>query len=477
MVANDKAPFFAFHIMQPSSTSPAELDSPLPSSPLPTENPAPHRKPLWKHIYFWVLLGVVLGVAFGLLFPSRGGEAGLAEQMKPLGDGFINLIKMLIAPIIFLTVVGGIASVGDLKKVGRIGIKAFVYFEVVTTLAMLLALGAVHLLKPGVGVNYAPSASELKKLATFSEAAWEQSAVDFVLHIIPKTFVSAFSEGEITQVLLVSLLMGVALAKMGPRAKPLLSAFQLLSQAFFVIVGFVVWLAPLAAFGAMASTVGSAGITALLALFKMMAVFYLACAVFVFGVLGFIAHITGFSLWKYLRFIREEILLVLGTSSSETALPPMMAKLECAGCAQNVVGIVLPAGYSFNLDGTSIYLAMAIVFLSQATNTPLSLGQELGLMALLLLTSKGAAAVTGGGFITLAATLATTGTIPVAGIALLLGIDRFMSEARSLTNLIGNAVAAVVVAKWENEFDHARAEIVLNGGEPFNNESDAAQTV
>ncbi len=443
-----------------------ELDSPLPAAPLPTEADDPrHPRPFWKHIYFWVLLGVVLGVCFGLLFPSRDGEVGLAEQMKPLGEGFISLIKMLIAPIIFLTVVSGIASVGDLKKVGRVGVKALVYFEVVTTLAMLLALGAVHLLKPGVGVNYTPSAGELKKLATYSAAAKDQNAVDFVLHVIPKTFVSAFSEGEITQVLLVSLLIGVALAKMGPRANPLTHTMQLLSQTFFIVVGFVVWLAPIAAFGAMASTVGSAGVVALLALLKMMAAFYLTCAVFVFGVLGLVAHIYGFSIGKYLRFIKEEILLVLGTSSSETALPPMMAKLERVGCARNVVGIVLPSGYSFNLDGTSIYLAMAIVFLAQATNTPLSFAQEMGLLALLLLTSKGAAAVTGGGFITLAATLSSTNnTALVAGLAILIGIDRFMSEARAITNLIGNGLATLIIAKSEGELDMTLAQPVLRMG-------------
>jgi aerobic C4-dicarboxylate transport protein len=423
----------------------------------------PTSKPFHHHLYFWVLLGVVLGVLFGLVFPSHGGQAGLAEEMKPLGEGFINLIKMLIAPIIFLTVVGGIASVGDLKKVGRVGIKALIYFEVVTTLAMLLALGAVHLLKPGVGVNYAPSASEVKKLATYNAAAQEQSAVDFVLHVIPKTFVSAFADGEITQVLLVSILLGIALAKMGSKADPLTRTMHLLSQAFFTIVGFIVWLAPIAAFGAMASTVGTAGVAALVALLKMMAVFYLVCAVFVFGVLGAVAKLYGFNIWKYLRFIKEEILLVLGTSSSESALPPMMAKLESAGCAQSVVGIVLPAGYSFNLDGTSIYLAMAIVFLSQATNTPLSFGQEAGLLALLLLTSKGAAAVTGGGFITLAATLSSThNTQLVAGLAILIGIDRFMSEARAITNLIGNGLATFIIAKSEGELDLERAAPVLS---------------
>jgi aerobic C4-dicarboxylate transport protein len=447
---------------------PGNLDSgalDLPPEPLPTESElddVKHHKPFYHHIYFWVLLGVVLGVIFGLVFPSRNGEPGLAEQMKPLADAFISLIKMLIAPIIFFTVVGGIASVGDLGKVGRVGLKAFLYFELITTLAMLIALGAVHLFKPGAGVNYTPTASEVKKIATYSEAASEQSAVDFILHVIPKTFTSAFAEGEILQVLLVSILMGIALAKMGARAKPLTDAMHLVSQAFFIIVGFVVWLAPLAAFGAMASTVGSAGIQALVALLKMMAVFYLTCVVFIFGVLGLVARMFGFSLLKYLRYIKDEILLVLGTSSSESALPPMMAKLERAGCSPSVVGIVLPSGYSFNLDGTSIYLAMAIVFLAQATNTPLSFAQEMGLMGLLLLTSKGAAAVTGGGFITLAATLSTTNNASlVAGLAILIGIDRFMSEARAITNLIGNGLATFVIAKSEGELDPALAAPVL----------------
>jgi aerobic C4-dicarboxylate transport protein len=428
----------------------------------PTLSASPTKKPFWRHIYFWVLLGVVLGVIFGLLFPSQNGEPGLAEAMKPLADAFISLIKMLIAPIIFFTVVGGIASVGDLSKVGRVGLKAFAYFELVTTFAMMIALGAVHLLKPGVGVNYTPSASEVKKLATYSEAATHQSTVDFVLHVIPKTFISAFSEGEILQVLLVSILMGVALAKMGQRARIITDFIHAASQAFFIIVGIVVWLAPLAAFGAMASTVGSAGVQALLALVKMMAVFYATCLIFVFVVLGIIAHAFGFSILKYLRYIKDEILLVLGTSSSESALPPMMEKLENAGCARSVVGIVLPAGYSFNLDGTSIYLAMAIVFLAQATNTHLSLAQEMGLMGLLLLTSKGAAAVTGGGFITLAATLSSThNTALVAGLAILIGIDRFMSEARAITNLIGNGLATFIIARSEGELDMQKAAPVL----------------
>ena len=442
-----------------SQTGINDSDTALPPEP-PTESS--HSKPFYKHIYFWVLLGVALGVIFGVVFPSRGGEPGLAEKMKPLGEGFIALIKMLIAPIIFLTVVGGIASVGDLRKVGRVGIKALVYFELVTTLAMIIALGMVHLIQPGVGVNYTPSAGDLKKLAIYNEAAGEQNTVDFVLHIIPKTFVGAFAEGEILQVLLISVLLGVALAQMGKKAEPLTHAMKLASQAFFIVVGYVVWLAPIAAFGAMSATVGNAGVNALVKLLTMMGAFYLTCALFIFVVLGLIAHIYGFSLWKYLRFIKEEILLVLGTSSSESALPPMIAKMERVGCSQSVVGIVLPAGYSFNLDGTSIYLAMAIVFLSQATNTPLSLGQELGLLALLLLTSKGAAAVTGGGFITLAATLSSThNTTLVAGLAILIGIDRFMSEARAITNLIGNGLATLIIAKSEGELDMQAAKPVL----------------
>ena len=423
---------------------------------------SPPHKPFYRHIYFWVLVGVALGVGCGLIFPSHKGEIGLAEQMKPLADGFISLIKMLIAPIIFLTVVGGIASVGDLRKVGRVGLKALVYFEVVTTVAMFLALGMAHAAQPGIGVDYKPSASETKKLATYNEAAGHQSAVDFVLHVIPTTFVSAFTGGEILQVLLVSILMGFALARMGERARPLIDLLHRAGEAFFLIVGMVVWLAPAAAFGAMASTVGSSGIGALLALVKLMAVFYATCLIFVFGVLGLIARVYGFRMLAYLRFIKDEILLVLGTSSSESALPPMMAKLEGAGCARSVVGIVVPAGYSFNLDGTSIYLAMAVVFLAQATNAHLSWGQELGLMALLLLTSKGAAAVTGGGFITLAATLSSThNTTLVAGLAILIGVDRFMSEARAITNLIGNGLAAFVIARSEGELDRKRAAPLL----------------
>ncbi len=445
-----------------------------------TSPSVPTPRKLWYHqIYFWVLMGVVLGVLYGVGFPTTPAEGqftllrpgGLfshfpvANQFKVVAEGFIQLIKMVIAPIIFTTVVAGIASVGDLRKVGRVGLKALVYFELVTTLAMLMALAVVHVAKPGVGVNFKPPAADVKQAADYSAEGEKQSVKTFILHIIPKTIVGAFAEGDILQVLLVSILVGVSLAQMGEKAQPLIHAIQLISQAMFAIVGYIVWLAPLAAFGAMASTVGDSGLAALLALLKMMACVYATCALFVFVVLALLAYFNGFHLWWYLVYIKDEILLVLGTSSSESALPPMIAKMERVGCAQNVVGIVLPAGYSFNLDGTSIYLAMAIVFLAQVTNTPMSFGVELELLGLLLLTSKGAAAVTGGGFITLAATLsATHNTALVAGLAVLLGIDRFMSEARSITNLIGNGMATLIIAKSEKALDYSKAGPVLLRG-------------
>lgn len=467
-------------IASPAPSAADDGDASLPPRPLPTETTrAP--KPFYKLLYFWVLVAVVLGVVYGFAFPSKPapGQFDLGAPGSPLagfpkgeafewlGKLFVNLVKMIIGPIIFCTIVAGIASVGDLKKVGRVGIKALVYFELVTTLAMVIALVVVHVVRPGEGVNYTPSAAEVKKAEGYAAQAKEQSVTDFVMHVVPRTAVSAFTEGEILQVLLISVLLGVALTKMGARAQPLVHAIHLASQAFFAIVGFIVWLAPVAAFGAMAATVGTSGIKALLALLKMMGCFYLTCVLFIFVVLGLIAYLNGFSILKYLRHIKDEILLVLGTSSSESALPPMMEKLERTGCAQNVVGIVLPSGYSFNLDGTSIYLAMAIVFLSQATGAGLTLGQELGLLGLLLLTSKGAAAVTGGGFITLAATLSATNNPKLtAGLAVLIGIDRFMSEARAITNLIGNGLATLLIAKSERELDYAKAGPVLRGDGP-----------
>ncbi len=456
---------------------PIPPDPSLPAKPLPTE-PHPH-KPWHKQIYFWVVAGVVLGVMYGFCFPTAptSGQFSLrrpgtvweifpvASAFKPIAEGFISLIKMLIAPIIFMTVVAGIASVGDLRKVGRVGLKALVYFELVTTLAMLIALAVVHVAKPGVGVNFKASAADVQKAGDYNAAAQKQNATDFILHIIPKTLVGAFADGDILQVLLVSILVGVSLAQMGEKAQPLLHAIHLISQALFAIVGYLVWLAPAAAFAAIAATVGESGLTALAALLKMMGCVYATCLLFVSVVLTLLAYLNGFSMWKYLLYIKDEILLVLGTSSSESALPPIMAKMERVGCAQSVVGIVLPAGYSFNLDGTSIYLAMSVVFLAQVTNTPMSFGTELELLGLLLLTSKGAAAVTGGGFITLAATLsATHNTALVAGLAVLLGIDRFMSEARAITNLIGNGLATLIIAKSEHELDYAKAGPVLLEG-------------
>ncbi len=420
----------------------------------------PHHaapKKLYQHLYFQVLVAIAIGAMLGFFFPSVG------TKMKPFGDGFIKLIKMLIAPIIFLTVVVGIATIGDLKKLGRVGLKSLFYFEVVTTLALVIGLVVVKLFRPGVGINADASTLDMKAVEQYATTAKSQSTVEFFLHIIPDTIIGAFAQGEILQVLLVAVLFGVALTAMGGRGQMVLDLLEKLSQTFFGIIAMVMKIAPIGAFGAMAFTIGKYGIGTLLPLMKVMLCVYITCLLFIFVVLGLIARANGFSLWKFLRYIREEILIVLGTSSSESALPRMMLKLENLGCTKSVVGLVIPTGYSFNLDGTSIYLTIAAIFVAQATNTHLTLAQELGILGVLLLTSKGAAAVTGGGFITLAATLSSTGTIPVAGLTLLLGIDRFMSEARALTNLIGNGVATVVVARWEGEFDHERATIILNG--------------
>jgi aerobic C4-dicarboxylate transport protein len=450
-------------------------DSLLPPGPSPTETTRTAR-PFYRLLYFWVLVAVAAGVAYGICFPAKAepGQFNLGapgrtcanfpkgEDFKWLGDLFVNLVKMIIAPIIFCTIVAGIATVGDLKKVGRVGLKALVYFELITTLAMLIALGVVHLVKPGVGVHYQPSAAERQKAEDFNQQGKEQHVKDFILHIIPKTAVSAFTEGDLLQVLLISVLFGVALTKMGAHARPLVHLIEAAGRAFFSIVGIIVLMAPLAAFGAMAATVSTSGVKALYALLGMMGCVYATCLLFVFGVLGSVAYLNGFSIFKYLRHIKDEILLVIGTSSSESALPPLLEKLVRTGCSPSVAGLVLPAGYSFNLDGTSIYLAMAIVFLAQATGAALSFGQELGLLGLLLLTSKGSAAVTGGGFITLAATLSSTNNPKLlAGLALLIGIDRFMSEARAITNLIGNGLAALLIAKSEKELDYSKAGPVL----------------
>ncbi len=410
------------------------------------------KLPLYRHLYFQVVCAILIGILLGHFYPT------VAVKMQPLGDAFIKTIKMLIAPIIFCTVVHGIASMNDMKKVGRVGLKAIIYFEVVTTLALAVGLIIINLWQPGVGMNVDPSAIDTKSIQSYATQAKSQSTVDYLLHIIPATVVGAFAEGEILQVLFISLLFAFALHIVGERGRPVLAIIDSAAHVFFGIVAIVMRAAPLGAFGAMAFTIGKYGVAALLSLGELMAAFYVTCLIFIFCVLGTIARLTGFRILRFIRYIKEELLIVLGTSSSEAVLPRMIAKMEILGCDRSVVGLVIPTGYSFNLDGTCIYLTMATLFLAQATNTDLSLMQQLGVLAVLLLTSKGAAGVTGSGFIVLAATLSSVGTIPVASIALILGIDRFMSEARALTNLVGNGVATIVVAKWENALDMARLQ-------------------
>jgi aerobic C4-dicarboxylate transport protein len=412
---------------------------------------------LAKSLYLQVILAVIVGALLGHFFPAAG------EKMKPFGDGFIRLVKMLIAPIVFATVVTGIAKMGDLKKVGRVGLKGLAYFEVLTTVALAIGLVVAKVFRPGAGMHVNPTSLDAKAVASYTVAGQHEGTVDFILHIIPRDAADAFARGDILQVLFFSVLFGVALAAMKEHGRPVLQFVDGLGGVFFKMVGLIMKLAPLGAFGAMAFTVGKYGVGSLASLGKLMACFYLTAALFVVVVLGLVMRWAGLSLFQFLRYIKEEILLVLGTSSSEVALPLLMRKMERLGCSKPVVGMVVPMGYSFNLDGTAIYLTLATLFIAQATGTTLTLGQELEILAVLLLTSKGAAAVTGGGFITLAATLSAVGTIPVAGLALLLGIDRFMSEARAITNLIGNGVASVAVSKWEGELDVERARAVLAG--------------
>jgi aerobic C4-dicarboxylate transport protein len=420
------------------------------------EVPAHHR-PFFRSLYFQVLTAIALGVLLGHFYPQLG------EQMKPFGDAFIKAIKMMIAPIIFCTVVHGIASMQDMKKVGRVGLKALIYFEVLTTLALIVGLIVANTLQPGAGMNIDPSTIDTKAIQGFVAKSREQGTVQFLMDIIPNTVVGAFAQGEILQVLFFAVLFAFGLQMLGARGQVLLGVIDQASHALFAVVGIIMKAAPLGAFGAMAFTIGKYGVETLYSLAHLMIAFYTNCIIFILVVLGAVAWLAGFNILKFIRYIKEELLIVLGTSSSESVLPRMIAKMENLGCEQSVVGLVIPTGYSFNLDGTCIYLTMAALFLAQATGTELSFAQQLGIIAILLLTSKGAAGVTGSGFIVLAATLSSVGTIPVASIALILGVDRFMSEARALTNLIGNGVATVVVSRWEGALDVERMRRHLDG--------------
>jgi aerobic C4-dicarboxylate transport protein len=412
-------------------------------------------KPFYKSLYLQVLTAIAIGVALGHFYPETG------AAMKPLGDGFIKLIKMIIAPIIFCTVVLGIAGMEDMKKVGKTGGLALLYFEIVSTLALLVGLVIVNVVQPGAGMNVNVATLDTKGIAAYTGPGKMGTTVDFLLNIIPSSVVDAFAKGDILQVLMFSVLFGFALHRFGGKDSIVYSFVEKFSHVLFGIVGIIMKVAPIGAFGAMAFTIGKYGIGTLTSLGSLMGTFYLTCLVFIFGVLGVIARIHGFSVWKLVKYIKEELFIVLGTSSSESVLPRIMVKMENLGAKKSTVGLVVPTGYSFNLDGTSIYLTMAAVFIAQATNTPMTIMQQVTLLAVLLLTSKGAAGVTGSGFIVLAATLSAVGGVPVAGLALILGIDRFMSEARALTNLVGNSVATLVVARWTGDLDVARMKAHL----------------
>ena len=408
------------------------------------------KKPFYKVLYVQVLFAIFCGVMLGVFYPK------LAVDMKPFGDGFIKLIKMIIAPVIFCTVVAGIAGMQDMKKIGRVGGKALLYFEVVSTFALAIGLAVANIIRPGDGFNANVATLDTKSIAEFTAKAKAQTTVDFLMNIIPNTAVDAFAKGDILQVLLFAILFGFALSLLGERGRPITKLVDDLSHVIFGVVGIIMKVAPIGAFGAMAFTIGKFGLASLLPLAKLMGSFYLTCGLFIFVVLGIIARLTGFSIFRFIAYIKEELLIVLGTSSSESALPALMRKLEKLGCSKPVVGLVVPTGYSFNLDGTNIYMTMAALFVAQACNVDLTFGQQLTILGVAMLTSKGASGITGAGFITLAATLAVVPTVPVAGMALILGIDRFMSECRALTNFIGNGVATVVVSHWENELDHDR---------------------
>ncbi|EJN31309.1 Na+/H+ dicarboxylate symporter [Pseudomonas sp. GM84] len=420
------------------------------------------RQPLYKSLYVQVIFAITIGILLGHFYP----ETGVA--LKPLGDGFVKLIKMVIAPIIFCTVVSGIAGMQSMKSVGKTGGYALMYFEVVSTIALIIGLVVVNVVQPGAGMHVDVSTLNASSVAAYAAAGAQQTTVGFLLNIIPNTIVGAFANGDILQVLMFSVLFGFALHRLGSYGKPVLDLIDRFAHVMFNIINMIMKLAPVGAFGAMAFTIGQYGVGSLVQLGYLMACFYITCLAFILIVLGGICRAHGFSVLKLIRYIREELLIVLGTSSSESALPRMLAKMERLGAKKSVVGLVIPTGYSFNLDGTSIYLTMAAVFIAQATDTHMDITHQITLLLVLLVASKGAAGVTGSGFIVLAATLSAVGHLPVAGLALILGIDRFMSEARALTNLIGNAVATVVVAKWVNEMDNDKlASELASGGAPL----------
>lgn len=415
-----------------------------------TEHGVPEGKlPLYRQLYVQVIAGICIGILVGHFFPHFGSE------MKPLGDGFIKLIKMLLAPIIFCTIVVGIARMGDIKEVGKVGAKALLYFEILSSIALVVGLVVVNVLKPGSGMNVDPSTLDGSSISAYTNgaAAHNGGAVDFLMNVIPKTIVGAFAEGNVLQIILFAVLFGAALSKVGPRAKPFIDTLDQFLQGVFGVVRMVMALAPIGAFGAIAFTIGKYGIGSLASYGKLIVAVYGTCLLFIVVVLGTVCRICGISLRAYLRYIREELLITFGTASSESVLPQMMNKLERAGCRKSVVGMVLPAGYTFNPDGTAIYLTIGAVFVAQATGVDLTLGQQLLILGVLMLTSKGSAGVAGAGFVTLAATLGSIHTIPVAGLVLLVGVDRFLNEARAITNLVGNGLATIAVAKWEGVFD------------------------
>ncbi|MDX7612274.1 dicarboxylate/amino acid:cation symporter [Aeromonas caviae] len=413
-----------------------------------------HKK-IVSSLYFQVILAITIGICLGHVYPSLGAD------MKPLGDGFVKLIKMIIAPVIFCTVVTGIAGMESMKAVGKTGAIALIYFEVVSTLALIIGLCVVNVLQPGAGMNVDPSSLDASAISVYADQAQSQGIIPFLLDMIPASVIGAFAGGNILQVLLFAVLFGFSLHHIGEKGKPIFNIIDGFSQVIFGIINMIMKLAPVGAFGAMAFTIGKYGIGSLVQLGQLITSFYLTCLLFIFLVLGSIAKANGFSIVRFIAYIREELLIVLGTSSSESVLPRMLVKMEALGCKKSVVGLVIPTGYSFNLDGTSIYLTMAAVFIAQATNTPLDLFHQLTLLVVLLISSKGAAGVTGSGFIVLAATISAVGHLPLAGLALILGIDRFMSEARALTNLIGNGVATLVVARYCDQLDEATMQDAL----------------